>query len=222
MTAEHEPCECGATAWNISATLIACKSCGRLWGRCNEQWVFDPDSEPSSPPTAQPPPVLDLDALAEAERAMTANLAVEAGSVPIGDTGDYDAYIHIVDRDGRVVVIMNSPEADRSLALARGIVALRNAAPHLIAEARAAVALRAEVAAYSRLTTDVTLAINAALGNDARLGAEIHHEVTRIVGALRQELAACAEKLAEAKRLWRDGLRDDRISPALAAALEAL
>lgn len=112
---------------------------------CHEFGASGAPVEWPAPPAAQPPPVLDLDALVEAERAMAAGLSVEAGSVPLGDTGDYDAYVHIVGRDGRVLVYMNSPEADRSLDLARGIVALRNAAPHLIAEARAAVALRVAV-----------------------------------------------------------------------------
>lgn len=144
-----------------------------------------------TPSPAQPPPVLDLDALAEAERAMTqAPWSVDAGAVPMGDTGDYDHYIRIP----AAGVYMEWPELDSGNVNARGIAALRNAAPYLIPEARAAVALRGEIAAYCRLTTDVTNTINAALGSDARLGAEIHHEVVRIVGSLR-------EKLADAKRL---------------------
>lgn len=52
-----EPCECGATGWNnwdISATLIRCRSCGRTWGRVNGVWVFDHTTEPGYVALAEP------------------------------------------------------------------------------------------------------------------------------------------------------------------------
>jgi hypothetical protein len=45
--ADYEPCECGSTQYDLSATLIACKRCGRLWGRVNGARVLDPDSVPA-------------------------------------------------------------------------------------------------------------------------------------------------------------------------------
>lgn len=41
-------CECGAVEWQMSATLIGCKRCGRHWGRVNGAWVLDGDSVPES------------------------------------------------------------------------------------------------------------------------------------------------------------------------------
>lgn len=37
----YASCECGATRWEITATLIGCKACGKVWGRVNGQWVED-------------------------------------------------------------------------------------------------------------------------------------------------------------------------------------
>ena len=44
----NDACECGANNWTISATLISCKGCGRLWGRVNGAWVFDHTSGPGA------------------------------------------------------------------------------------------------------------------------------------------------------------------------------
>lgn len=41
-----ERCACQQSAWEISATLIRCRACGRLWGRCNGVWRLDPDTCP--------------------------------------------------------------------------------------------------------------------------------------------------------------------------------
>lgn len=42
---DGEPCEfCNCTRWTITATMIACKGCGALYGRVNGSWVLDPDS----------------------------------------------------------------------------------------------------------------------------------------------------------------------------------
>lgn len=43
---DGDPCECGSRSYDVAATLIACVSCRRTWGRVNDLWVFDPDSEP--------------------------------------------------------------------------------------------------------------------------------------------------------------------------------
>lgn len=50
-------CDCGARDWDIGATIIACKACGRLWGRVNGAWVYDPSSTPrtSAPPEGDSP-----------------------------------------------------------------------------------------------------------------------------------------------------------------------
>lgn len=34
-----EKCDCGAEDWCITATLIECRSCKRLWGRVNGKWI---------------------------------------------------------------------------------------------------------------------------------------------------------------------------------------
>jgi hypothetical protein len=34
-----ETCPCGADDWEITATLIECRACLRLWGRVNGIWV---------------------------------------------------------------------------------------------------------------------------------------------------------------------------------------
>ena len=49
---EQNRCECGADDWCVSATLIACRSCGRTWGRCNGTWVLCPETVPEDSPTA--------------------------------------------------------------------------------------------------------------------------------------------------------------------------
>jgi len=41
-----EPCACKADRWEVSATLIGCLGCGRVWARCNGVWVAD-----DQPPT---------------------------------------------------------------------------------------------------------------------------------------------------------------------------
>ncbi len=48
MTVIHDgdPCKCGSRSYNITATLIGCRGCPRVWGRVNGLWVLDPDSEP--------------------------------------------------------------------------------------------------------------------------------------------------------------------------------
>jgi len=52
MTIIHDgdPCACGSRSYGITATLIDCRGCGRIWGRVNGLWVLDPDSEPPSCP----------------------------------------------------------------------------------------------------------------------------------------------------------------------------
>lgn len=40
-----DKCECGADRWEISATLIGCKACGRVWGRVNGQWVEETERQ---------------------------------------------------------------------------------------------------------------------------------------------------------------------------------
>lgn len=47
----QEACECGADNREVSATLIKCRVCGRLWGRCNGALVLDPDTVPVSQTT---------------------------------------------------------------------------------------------------------------------------------------------------------------------------
>lgn len=132
-------------------------------------------------PTA--PPALDLDAVERAERAMT--------------PGEWRADFTYVTAAGGPVATCIGPDAEHDAA---GIVALRNAAPALIAEVRA---LRRH---YD------------AAGPDHNLLAllDLYHE---------REQAALA-KLAEAKRLGliaaRVVLDDDTDLPAIAAALEAL
>lgn len=37
-----DTCECGADDWCITATMIECRACKRLWGRVNGQWIFVP------------------------------------------------------------------------------------------------------------------------------------------------------------------------------------
>ncbi|HEY5444457.1 MAG TPA: hypothetical protein VIJ87_08325, partial [Pyrinomonadaceae bacterium] len=34
-----EKCQCGADNWCITATMIECLACFRLWGRVNGLWV---------------------------------------------------------------------------------------------------------------------------------------------------------------------------------------
>ena len=50
----EEPCECGGTEYDISATLIQCCSCGRTWGQCNGFWRLDPATDPSAPIVGAP------------------------------------------------------------------------------------------------------------------------------------------------------------------------
>ena len=40
-----EKCDCGADRWEISATLIGCKACGKVWGRVNGQWVEETERQ---------------------------------------------------------------------------------------------------------------------------------------------------------------------------------
>lgn len=43
----EDACPCGVfDSFETSATLIKCRACGRLWGRCNDHWVLDPDTVP--------------------------------------------------------------------------------------------------------------------------------------------------------------------------------
>ena len=118
MTARKNLCENAA----CRVASVTCPSCHATFG---------PSVDRPAPSTAQPPPVLDLDALAEAERAMTAGPWKFANNTTCGiigpDSRDLKAWHWHKSGDG----------ADR-----RGVVALRNAAPALIAEVRA---LRAEV-----------------------------------------------------------------------------
>ena len=44
--ATGEQCQCGADDWIITATLIGCACCPRVWGRVNGQWRIDQDTVP--------------------------------------------------------------------------------------------------------------------------------------------------------------------------------
>lgn len=157
--------------------------------------------------TTQPPPVLDLDALAEAERAMTAgpwevvNHSDDGGctfgpnGMCVGDIED-------------AATSYGSAERKTNAA---GIVALRNAAPHLIAEARAAVALRAEVTDLAAIRADERARY---LRDGARHLAERDHALAALSKAKRLGLEACALS-GEAS-----GRADEAAS--IRAALEAL
>lgn len=48
---EEEECICGVSNWEVSATMIHCRSCGRVWGRCNGLWILDTTT---NPPKASP------------------------------------------------------------------------------------------------------------------------------------------------------------------------
>lgn len=39
-------CYCGSSDFEVSATLIGCKNCGRVWGRCEGIWRYDYTSAP--------------------------------------------------------------------------------------------------------------------------------------------------------------------------------
>jgi len=175
---------------------------------------------------AQPPPVLDLDALAEAERAMT------VGPWPIVDPNDREpgppvwcgsnfggvAAIGPIHYDAdEDETVPGSPAYIRAESDSRGIVALRNAAPHLIAEARAAVALRQELAAL-RAHFDA---------------AAPEHNLPALLDLYNDRTTEAREKLAEAKRLGLEAcdaaqMSDDQMMwatiniTAIRAALEAL
>lgn len=43
---DNDICICGANDFAISATLISCRRCNRLWGRVNERWVYDITTDP--------------------------------------------------------------------------------------------------------------------------------------------------------------------------------
>lgn len=108
---------------------------------------------PAPSTASQPPPVLDLDALAEAERAMTAgtwraNIFTTHVAYSTQETQWHEA---VAGSDVVCETECSAFEDETAIGAAniRGIVALRNAAPHLIAEARAAVVLRQELAAMS-------------------------------------------------------------------------
>lgn len=40
------PCGAGGPLWDVSATQITCRGCGRVWGRVNGHWVMDPATVP--------------------------------------------------------------------------------------------------------------------------------------------------------------------------------
>ena len=44
---EDDTCECGASDWLVTATMIECNQCKRLWGRCNGIWVPDMTTWPA-------------------------------------------------------------------------------------------------------------------------------------------------------------------------------
>lgn len=160
------------------------------------------DDRPAPTVDVQPLPVLDLDALAEAERAMTAGPWKFANGTACGivghDNRDLKAWHWHKSGDG----------ADR-----RGVVAMRNAAPHLIAEARAVVALRAEAVVQARKNREALRDLAAAQDETERLRAQIcrlvsgqaiesdhlcqHHDA---------DVAALA-RLAEAKQLGLEAVR---------------
>lgn len=172
---------------------------------------------PAPPTAAQPPPALDLDALAEAERAMT------VGPWRWGDWGatfgrfesrsrytleHAPAYpidaCAIREKHHEAVRILTITDDAASESNAAGIVALRNAAPHLIAEARAAVALRQELAAL-RAHFDA---------------AAPEHNLPALLDLYNDRTTEAREKLAEAKRLGleavklsRDAIEAARMAP---------
>lgn len=43
---DNDICICGANNFEISATQISCRKCGRLWGRVNERWIYDLATDP--------------------------------------------------------------------------------------------------------------------------------------------------------------------------------
>jgi hypothetical protein len=46
MTSQADACDCGAADFCITATLISCVRCGRLWGLVFGRWVYDFTTEP--------------------------------------------------------------------------------------------------------------------------------------------------------------------------------
>ncbi len=210
MTARKNLCENAV----CRVTSVTCPSCHATFG----------PSVDRPAPSTQPPPVLDLDALAEAERAMT------AGTWPILDPNDREpgppvwcgsnfggvaaiGPIHY-DSDGDEA-IPGSPAYLRAEADSRGLVALRNAAPHLIADARAAVALRSEVADLAAIRADERARY---LRDGARHLAERDHALTALSKAKRLGLEACdAAQMSDDQMMW----ATINIT-AIRAALEAL
>ena len=121
---------------------------------CHEFGAVGAPVEWPAPSTdAQPPPVLDLAALAEAERAMTVGpWAISPQTAGPDDVApdEWTTWCEI-DAPSEKCVAQCATAGDSDELNARAIVALRNAAPHLIAEARAAVVLRAEIERLHRV-----------------------------------------------------------------------
>ena len=176
---------------------------------------------------AQPPPVLDLDALAEAERAMTAGAwRANIFTTHVADsTQETQWHEAVVGSDVVCETECSVFEDETAIGAAniRGIVALRNAAPHLIAEARAAVALRIDKAALVKLIDE-----NPSLR--IRECADLRAEISRLRAdraefkawwdLTAKDLTEAREKLAEAKRLGleavklsRDAIEAARMAP---------
>ena len=183
-----------------------CKTFVARWDHAMCSTCGEEHDRPAPTPTA--PPALDLDAVERAERAMT------PGPWRHGSVERHHVFCSEGDRSllcpeaGRVLLRMNEHFPHDSNAA--GIVALRNAAPALIAEVRR---LRALV---DEREGDMHARIRA--GYDKTVADAWRAEVAKRDA----EIADLRAKLAEAKRLAREGRRDDTISPALAAALEAL
>lgn len=170
-------------------------------------------------PTPTTPPALDLDAVEAAERAMTPRKWLWSSERKCVDATQLGSDGHVYDRYSFGPIgtdeLWDDDDASTWAKDAAGIVALRNAAPALIAEVRA---LRADVA-RRRATADKMLT-----------------SIARLDESNAAEIAALRAKLAEAKRLGRGALnlaanvgtkRPNVIAIAesadrLAAALEAL
>ena len=184
---------------------------------CHEFGAAGAPVEWPAPSTAQPPPVLDLDALAEAERAMTAGpWAISPQTAGPADVApdEWTTWCEI-DAPSEKCVAQCATAGDSDELNARAIVALRNAAPHLIAEARAAVVLRSEVADLAAIRADERARY---LRDGARHLAERDHALTALSKAKRLGLEACdAAQMSDDQMMW----ATINIT-AIRAALEAL
>jgi hypothetical protein len=102
---DADACDCGSDNFEITATLIRCRACGRLWGRVNDAWVLDPDSVPAAPSPAASEP---SDAV-QAARALAQSIPEqhapdcawrEQGRAPAGTCPFCASRISVIERDG--------------------------------------------------------------------------------------------------------------------------